>query len=133
MEHRKAPTTTITMVDASNNNNSHHHNQRKKRTAKRQTLPSPSLTSKYQHVPSVIITDPNSKSHKICVRESQEQQDQHIPMKNPLGWTKRWTKWFSSCGTERISQTDSNSPKPPRRVSSDLFIILNISIHLFCD
>lgn len=107
------------MINVNNNNNLHHRQQRKKRTTKRQSLPSPSLTSKSQHVPSLIITDPNSKSHKIYVRESQEQQEKPMPTKTSSTWTKRWSKWFSSCGTERLSQTNSNSTTTTtsRRVS----------------
>jgi hypothetical protein len=103
MEHRKTPTSNITMIDVSNNNNSHRNHQKKKRAAKRQQLPA--LTYKHQHIPSVTITDPNSNLQKTYVYE-QLKHGEHLPMKNPLGWTKKWTKWFSSCGSEHVSQTN---------------------------
>jgi hypothetical protein len=111
MEHRKAPTPNITMIDSTNNNNSHSHNRRKKRTAKRQQLPSP---SKDQHVSSLIMTDSNSNQEKICVRE---QQQEYMPIKTPLAWTKKWTKWFSSCGSERLSHTDLKAVTVTTKVS----------------
>ncbi len=110
MEHRKPPTPNITMVDSSNNNNSHNHNRWKKRTTKGHELPSP---SKDQHVSSLLMTDSNSNQQKIYVRE----QQQYIPIKTPLAWTKKWTKWFSSCGSEKISHTDLNSITVSTRVS----------------
>jgi hypothetical protein len=103
MEHRKALTCSITMINASNNNNSHHHNRRKKAIAKRQQFPSP---SKDQHVPSAFITDSNFNQQKYHARE---QQKERLSMKNTLAWTKRWTKWFSPCGSERIIQSDLTS------------------------
>jgi len=135
MEHRKAPTSTITMIDASNNNNSHHHhhhhNQKKRRTAKRQQLLSSSLTPKNPHVSPVIITDSNLNSQKVYVCEPEEEE--YIPMKNPLAWTKKWTKWFSSCGSERVAEhTVVNPIIIPKRVSSYLFIIFK-HLHLLCD
>jgi hypothetical protein len=121
MEHCKTPTSNTTMIDASNNNNSYRNHQKKKRTTtKRQQLPSPSLTHKHhQHIPSVIITEPNSNQSKTYVYETLK-QDEYIPMKNPLGWTKKWTKWFSSCGSERVSQTNLNTSI---EVSFKLFIL----------
>jgi hypothetical protein len=120
MEHGKALTSSITMIDASNNNNSHHHNRKKKRTAKRQQLPpSSSLAPKKRHVPSVIITDSNLNSQKIYVSEPLPQkQEEYIPMKKSLAWTKKWTKWFSSCGSERVSHTDLNPIIVSTEVSS---------------
>jgi hypothetical protein len=120
MEHGKALTSSITMIDASNNNNSHHHNRKKKRTAKRQQLPpSSSLAPKKRHVPSVIITDSNLNSQKIYVSEPLPQKkEEHIPMKKSLAWTKKWTKWFSSCGSERVSHTDLNPIIVSTEVSS---------------
>jgi hypothetical protein len=100
MEYRKAPTSSIKTIGANINNNSHHYQHKKKRTAKRQQLP-----SKYRHIPAVIITDSNSNPHQIYRCESQEE---HIPMKHLFAWRKKWTQWFSSCGSERVSHTHFN-------------------------
>jgi hypothetical protein len=107
MEHHKALTSDLTMSDLNNNNNSHYHhhhyhNRRKKRIARQQQLTSLSL-SKNPHVKSVSIVDSNTNQERIAVGEQQ------IPMKNSLSWTKKWTKWFSSCGSERqTTPTESN-------------------------
>lgn len=114
MEHRKALTCSITMINAINNNNSQLHNRHKKRIAKRQHIPSPSLISKDQHVPSVFINDSNTNQQHIHTRE---QQKERISMKKPLAWTKKWSKWFSPCGSGRVSQADSNSPSVSVAVS----------------
>ncbi|CAF0747099.1 unnamed protein product [Rotaria sp. Silwood1] len=104
------------MVNSSNNNNHlHHHdhrNRRTKKTIKEQQKPSSTLILKNQYVPTLFITDPRSNESKICTHEQQQQQQQQqgqMSTKNPLAWTKKWTKWFSSCGSERISHTNSNS------------------------
>ncbi|CAF2408227.1 unnamed protein product [Rotaria sp. Silwood2] len=79
------------MINSTNNNNLHHHDRRNrwtKTTTKGQQLQSPSLILKNQY---------------------DQQQQEEMPMKNPLAWTKKWTKWFSSCGSERISHNNSNS------------------------
>ncbi|UJR33008.1 hypothetical protein I4U23_020468 [Adineta vaga] len=41
-------------------------------------------------------------------------------MKRPLAWTKKWTKWFSPCGSQRVPRSDINTttsslspPLPP--------------------
>ncbi|CAF3561108.1 unnamed protein product [Rotaria socialis] len=104
MEYRNALTSKITMINSSNNNNLHPHNRRKKRiTTKRQELPSPSLALKNQYVPSLLITDSRLAEPRI------NQCEQQIPMKTSFSWTKKWTKWFSSCGSERTTPIDLNS------------------------
>ncbi|CAF3674445.1 unnamed protein product [Rotaria sordida] len=100
------------MINSTNNNNLHHHDHRNqwiKKTPKRQQLPSPSFILKNQHIPTLFITDSLSNEPKIYTCEQQQQQQGQMSVKNPLAWTKKWTKWFSSCGSERISHTDSNS------------------------
>lgn len=100
MEHHKAMTSDLTIMNSNNNNNSNrhyhhqHHNRRKKRTVKQQQLMSlsPSITSQ---VKSVAYIDPNTNQANISLRDQ-------IAMKNPLSWKRRWSKWFSSCGSERI-------------------------------
>jgi hypothetical protein len=132
MEYLKAPTSNITMIDASNNNNSHNHNQKKKRTGRRRQSPLQSLTSENHHVIPVIITDSNCNSQKIDAYDQPEEEKEHIPMKNPLAWTKKWTKWFSLCGSERVSHSDLNPITVPREVSSYLFIFFKY-LHLSYD
>ncbi|CAF4328973.1 unnamed protein product [Rotaria sp. Silwood2] len=92
------------MINSTNNNNLHHHDRRNrwtKTTTKGQQLQSPSLILKNQY---------------------DQQQQEEMPMKNPLAWTKKWTKWFSSCGSERISHNNSNSRTQFIEVSRYLFI-----------
>lgn len=111
MEHRKAMTSTITMIESSNNNHSLH--QRKKRTTKRQQLQPSSLSSipnNDQHSPSVSHTGMNSNHIKTHLSG---QQKENTSMKRPLAWTKKWTKWFSPCGSQRVSRSDSNTISTP--------------------
>jgi hypothetical protein len=132
MEHRKALTPSITTIDSSNNNKSHNRNRQKKRTAKRQQLASSSLTSNTQHISTIFITDSNRNHKKMDIHEQQER----IPIKNPLGWRKKWTKWFSSCGSDRISHTDSSPIPVTIGVSEYLFIYFpmdTLKPHLLCD
>ena len=115
MEHRKAPTTNTSTIDStSSNNNWHHHHHhhhhhyqqhssdrgKSRRAGKRQQYP-----LKDQHLPPIFIINPNRyQPEKIHQREQQS-----IVMKHPLAWTKKWTKWFSSCGSDRVSHTESTS------------------------
>ncbi|CAF1168865.1 unnamed protein product [Rotaria magnacalcarata] len=116
MEYRNALTSKITMINSSNNNNLHPRNRRTRRiTTKRQELPSPSLALKGQYVPSLLITDSRLTEPRI------NQREQQIPMKTSFSWTKKWTKWFSSCGSERTTPIDLNSKPKSNEVSSDLF------------
>jgi len=104
MEHHKVMTFDLTTIDSNKNNNSHHHNRRKKRTTKQQQLVSLSSSKKPQ-VKSIIYTDPNTNQKNIIVRDHQQQ----ISMKNPLSWRTKWSKWLTSCSSERTSQIKSNS------------------------
>jgi hypothetical protein len=105
MEHREALTSDLTTIDSSNNNKSHHHhhhhhhNRPKKRTTKQQRLQPLSL-SKNLRVKSVSYTDPNTNLVK-------SQQQQQRSMRSSSFWKKRWTQWFSSCGSEHVSQVKS--------------------------
>ncbi|CAF1308370.1 unnamed protein product [Adineta steineri] len=96
------------MIDTSNNNNSHqrHHlTRRKRRVAQRQQLTTSLLSSNDLHTSSILNTELNSNHKKIYIRE---QPKEYISLKNPLAWTKRWTKWFSPCGSQRSSRNDLN-------------------------
>jgi hypothetical protein len=109
MEHHKAMTSDLTTIHSNNNNNSHHHhhhnnNRQKKRTTKQQQLVSLSSSKKAQ-VKSITYIDPNTNQENIIVRDHQQQ----ISMKNPLSWRKKWSKWLTSCNSERTSQIKSNS------------------------
>jgi hypothetical protein len=111
MEHYKPVTSDLTTIDLNNNNNLHHqhhhhhrHNRQKNRTTKQQQLV-PLSSSKKSQVKSVVYTDPNTNQENIFVRDHQQQK---ISMKNPLSWRKRWSKWLSSCGSERTSYVKSN-------------------------
>lgn len=107
MQYLNTPTSKITMINSSNNNNLHHQNRRTKRITKRQELSSPSLTLKTQYVPSLFITDarPNEQGTR-----PNDQQSQTL-MKNPFSWTKKWTKWFTLCGSERVTDVNLNNSK----------------------
>ncbi|CAF1164313.1 unnamed protein product [Adineta steineri] len=120
MEHHKAMNSNLTTIDSNNNNNNksrchqhhHHHHRWKKRISKQQQLGS--LLNKPQ-VLSMSITDHNTNQENISLSEQQQQQQQHqqIPMKNSLSWKKKWSKWFSSCSSERTMHVKSNSIKIP--------------------
>lgn len=104
MDYPKTPT----IIDPKNNNNSsHHHRKKKKRrtttttTSKRQSFPSSSLTLKDQSNPLVITDNRDFNSSKSHI-------DEHSSLKNPFSWTKKWTKWFSSCGNERAPHSNIN-------------------------
>ena len=96
MEYVKAPTTRITIINPNNNNNSSRNHRKKKRrtTATNNTRQPLPLTSPNQSNPSSILRD----SHIT----------EQTSLKNPFGWTKKWTKWFSSCGTERLPHSTLN-------------------------
>ena len=128
MEHHKAVTSDLTAINSNNNNNSHHHhhhhhNRRKKRTVKQQQLVSLSF-SKTPQVKSVAYIDPNTNQENISIR------DQHqISMKNPLSWRKKWSKWFTSCGSERISHVKSNPIALSIKVRNYLFFFYIFNKH----
>ncbi|CAF1335245.1 unnamed protein product [Rotaria sp. Silwood1] len=106
MEHHKALTSDLTTINSNNNNNYHHHHHRqKKETAKQQPLGSLSLSNK-RRVKSVSITNPNIQQENIS--GSVQRHQQRISMKNPLSWKKRWSTWFSSCGTEQSAYVKCN-------------------------
>lgn len=111
MEHCNRPTSSITMINSRSNNNPHHHNRWTQRVAKQhqpQRLPSPSLAFKNQYIPSLFINESRSNEHQININQREQES---IPMKHPLAWTKKWTKWFSSCGSDRISHHNSLNPR----------------------
>ena len=87
MEHRKVGISDLTMIDSNKNNNRfHHHHRTKKRTSKHQQVIPLSL-EKNSPVKSVIYTDPNA----------------NLMTSHPtFSWKKRWSKWFTSCGSERL-------------------------------
>jgi hypothetical protein len=136
MEHRKSMTSDLTTIVSNNNNNSHyhhrHHNRRKKRTAKQQQLVS-LLPSKKTQVKSVCYIDPNSNRENISLSHQLPlTQQQQISMRNPLSWKKRWTKWFSSCGSERISQVTSNPVTVSIKVRYYLFFFCVFTDYTCC-
>lgn len=92
MEYVKAPTTRITIINPNNNNNSSRNHRKKKR---RRTT----TTSIQQPLPSSSLTSPNQSHSPV---------NEQISLKNPFAWTKKWTKWFSSCGTERLPPSTLN-------------------------
>ena len=119
MEHRQAVTSDLTTNDSNNNNDlHHHHNRRKKRIAKQQQLVSLSLSKKAQ-VKSVSYTDPNTTYD-------------NNPMKNPLSWRKRWNQWFSSCGSERISDIKSKHITVSIKVRFYLFFFCRFNTYTCC-
>lgn len=118
MEHHQAlPSSDLTMTaNDSNNNNSmhyHHSNRRKRRTTKQQQFASSTSTStgirlgEKAGIFSMSITD-----------------DQLLPLKRPLSWTKRWSKWFSACSADH--QRSTSSPSNPMEVS--VFYLLFSSV-----
>lgn len=111
MEHRKAPTAKLTTADSNNNNNSSHQQRRTKKRARH--------TPHNQRIPAIIITEGTPQRKKSSPPE-QEQP----PMNIPLPWTKRWTKWFSSCRSDRQTHPHSSSMTIAIGVSrSPLFIL----------
>jgi len=128
MEHHKAVTCDITTIDSNNNNNSHHHHRSKKRIAKQQQLVSLSLSMKPQ-IKSVSITDSDANQENISLSD---QQQQPIPIKNPLSWKKRWSRWFSSCSSERIMNIKSNPIATSTEVSCYLFFLCVFNHHTGC-
>ncbi|CAF1223545.1 unnamed protein product [Adineta ricciae] len=110
----------VTTIDSNNNNNSHprhHHHQWKKRIAKQQQLVSLSLSKKAQII-SMSTADRNVNQENISLSSQQQQ----IPMKNPLSWRKRWSKWFSACSSERSIHMQTNSRTISTEVSCYLFV-----------
>ena len=103
MEHHRAlasDLTTTTMTSDSNNNGivhyRHHYNRRKKRTTRQQQLASSTATTRPQSISmSPVDTTLNQ---------------QQTVMRRPLSWTKKWTKLFSSCSSERPTPTESSQP-----------------------
>lgn len=119
------------MSNSSNNNNLHHHNYRKKKRIyakqQQQQRQSPSLTSKYQHISSMMIINERQL-------HMQSEQAYHRSMKTPLSWTKKWTKWFALCGSEQFCPVNNNSSHTrtvSNHVSRQLLILLNICYFLF--
>ena len=95
MEHRKAPTASSTTADSNNNNNSRQQRRTKKRAR---------YASQNQRIPAIVITE-GTPQHKKSSPPEQERR----PMTSPLTWTKRWTKWLSSCRSDRQTHPRSTS------------------------
>lgn len=95
MEQRSTPTANYAADRLKKNNTNcdhHHYHRRKKRTdnKKREHL---------THSTIILRTDIEEKSFD---------QHQRSSMKTPLAWTKKWSKWFSSCGSDRNKSSSSN-------------------------
>lgn len=129
---RITPTSNIITINSNNNNNLYHHNRLIKRTTKR--TQSPSSIPKSQHLSLFPISDFEFNTEKIKIFEKQQEQ---MPIRNPLHWTKKWTKWFSSCGSQRVSHTDLNSNTIPVKVSQYIYYFCSttsslVDVQVFC-
>lgn len=121
MEHRKVGISDLTMIDSSKNNNRfhHQHHRTKKRTSKHQQVIPLSL-EKNSPVKSVTYTDPNANL-----------MTSHPTEQLLFSWRKRWSKWFSSCGSERLIPIKSKPISIFIEVSDDFFLFLKFNTCCF--
>lgn len=126
MEHHQAlPSSDLTMTaNDSNNNNSmhyHHSNRRKRRTTKQQQFASSTSTSTSTGI---------RLGEKAAIFSMSITDDQLLPLKRPLSWTKRWSKWFSACSADHRSTA---SPSQPIQVSaSSIYFSLQSIVSTCC-
>ena len=111
VEQHSASTVNYITHRASKNNtdHDHYHYRRKKRTKNERFFPDTRSI-----LPADVQIDSNEQERR--------------GMKTPSAWTKKWTKWFSSCGSDRQKNPISNIVTD---VSRCLFA--TYFQHLLCD
>lgn len=110
MEYHQAMASDVMMINLNDNNNNslnhYQHHRQKNDATKNHTLRSLSSSSKTRQIKAISMINPITYQERNSI--SNQRHQQKLSMKNSLSWKKRWSSWFSSCGSERNAYVKCN-------------------------